>query len=85
MIRALAEALLAFLVPFVVFGLVLAATGRNPLKRDAWTERSLLLVIAGLACVILGFVVTGFLAERATGAYVPAHMENGHLVPGRFQ
>jgi multisubunit Na+/H+ antiporter MnhB subunit len=85
MIRALAEAILVFLIPFVLFGLVLVASGRNPLQRDAWTQRALVLVAAGLGCVIAGFVISGFLAERPTGTYEPAHMENGQLVPGRFR
>jgi hypothetical protein len=85
MIRAIAEAILVFLVPFVLFGIVLALTGRNPLQRDLWTERRLILAALGLGCVILVFVVGGILGDRPTGAYVPAHMEDGRLVPGRFR
>ena len=30
-------------------------------------------------------VYTGWTAERSTGTYVPAHMENGRFVPGGFK
>jgi hypothetical protein len=30
-------------------------------------------------------VAAGLLADRQTGAFVPTHMENGRVVPGRFQ
>jgi hypothetical protein len=29
--------------------------------------------------------VFGFTAERSTGIYEPAHMEDGRLVPGRVR
>ena len=85
MIRVLIEGFLTFLIPFVLFGIVLVIARRNPFRREAWAERVLVLAIAGIACVIAGLVLTGILAERATGIYEPAHMENGQLVPGRFR
>jgi hypothetical protein len=84
MIRAVLEEALLFLAPFVVFGLILVAMRRNPFRIESWSKRAMALTIAGLLCAILGLVVVGVLADRPTGVFEPAHMENGRLVPGRF-
>jgi hypothetical protein len=85
-IRIVLQELAIFLVPFVLFALVLVIGRKNPFRLEAWTERLFQLAVAGLLCVILGFVITGIFAERSTGSiYEPAHMENGRLVPGRFR
>lgn len=86
MIRIAVQELLIFFVPFALFALVLVIGRRNPFELAAWSERVFQLALAGVVCVILGFVITGFLAERSTGQiYEPAHLENGRLVPGRFR
>lgn len=85
MIRAVVEEVLLFLVPFAVFAAILIATRRNPFRLESWSKRGFSLTITGLLCAILGLVVFGFLKERATGVYEPAHMENGRLVPGRVR
>jgi multisubunit Na+/H+ antiporter MnhB subunit len=85
MIRAILEEVLLFLVPFVVFGAILAAMRRNPFRLESWSKRGLALTIAGLLVAIAGLILFGFTAERSTGIYEPAHMENGRLVPGRVR
>jgi len=80
----LGEALLFFL-PFALFALYLLARRRHPLRWASWSEQSITLVLAGLICVILAFVVTGLTADRPTGAFEPTHLENGRVVPGRFK
>jgi multisubunit Na+/H+ antiporter MnhB subunit len=85
MIRAVIEEVLLFLVPFVAFGLILVAMRRNPLRLESWSKQGLALTIAGLLVAIAGLVVFGFTAERSTGIYEPAHMEDGRLVPGRVR
>jgi multisubunit Na+/H+ antiporter MnhB subunit len=85
MIRAILEEVLLFLVPFVVFGAILVAMRRNPFRLEAWSKRGLALTIAGLLVAIAGLILFGFTAERSTGIYEPAHMENGRLVPGRVR
>jgi hypothetical protein len=86
MIRALVESFALFLVPFVVFVVYLLIRRRDPVAVDTWTGgRIASLSIAGLALAVLGIVVFGLFEERPLGAYVPAHVENGRLVPGRFQ
>jgi hypothetical protein len=82
MTRFIDDALL-FLLPFAVFSLYLLARRRNPLLWASWNKEVSWLVIAGLACVILSLLATFAVSER--GAFVPAHLENGRLVPGQFR
>lgn len=85
MTRAVFEALVLFLSPFLLFGIYLYLRRRNPLTREAWDGHVPWLVLAGLIVAILGLVIGGLTAQRHSGAYVPAHIEDGRLVPGRFQ
>jgi hypothetical protein len=52
---------------------------------EFWSERAIILAITGLACVIVSLVAGALLADRPTGPFVPAHEENGRIVPGRFK
>ena len=85
MIRAVIEELLLFLLPFGAFALWLMARRRSPLARAHWDGNVSWLVIAGLGLAIVGLLATALLTPRHMGAYVPAHMENGKLVPGRVE
>jgi Family of unknown function (DUF6111) len=73
-----------FLIPFVVYALFLFATRSGLLLQTSWPVP----VIARLALGSLMLVVISFilLARFSGGApdstYVPAHIENGKLVPG---
>jgi len=83
--RAFLQGLVLFLLPFVLFGLYLVARRRNALAWSSWSDQSLWLAIAGLVLVIASLVVTGLTADGQTGAFVPTHIEDGRVVPGRFQ
>ncbi|HEX5867761.1 MAG TPA: DUF6111 family protein [Beijerinckiaceae bacterium] len=85
MIRTVFGEVLLFFVPFVLFALFLLLRRRNPLHMTAWNDSTAWLAIAGLVCVILGFLYTGLTAERSTGAFEPPHLENGRVVPGQFR
>lgn len=85
MIRTLPRLLAFFLVPFVLFLIYLLLRRENPMVVDRWTRVLIQLVGAGLAFVILGLVITGLTAPRYEGGYLPAHVENGRIVPGRMQ
>lgn len=85
MIRALSGEGLLFFLPFALFALYLVLSRRNPLKVAAWSEATVWLVIAGLACAVGALLFTALTAERQTKAFEPPHMENGQLVPGRFR
>ena len=86
MIRALPRLLVFFLLPFLLYVVWLAARWENPMAVDRWTRKVLgPLALAGLACVILGLVLTGLAAPRYEGGYLPAHVEDGRIVPGRMK
>ena len=59
MARGFADALGLFLLPFVVYGIVVLLQSR--------------------------FRLLGLAAPRRSGAYVPAHVENGQLVHGEIR
>jgi magnesium-transporting ATPase (P-type) len=85
MTRAVIQQLLLFLLPFVGFGFYLIVRRRNPLIWSSWSSQSVWLIIAGLGIVVISLIFTGVTAERQTGGFVPTHIENGRVVPGRFQ
>ncbi|MBY6239654.1 DUF6111 family protein [Methylosinus sp. Sm6] len=84
--RVILQPLLLFVTPFVLYALYLLARRRFPFVAELWT-RSVVstLTIAGLAAAVAGFIALGVLTTRNQGAYVPAHIEDGRLAPGRFQ
>ena len=85
MIRAVFGEALLFFLPFALFALFLILNRRNPLRLAAWSESTVWLVIAGLACVVAALVFTGITSDRETGGFQPPHMEDGRLVPGQFR
>ena len=86
MIRAVAESVAFFFLPFLLFALYLVARRRNPSAVDAWTGGVVgALSLVGLALAALGILAFGLFEERPRGAWTPAHIEDGKLVPGRFQ
>ena len=87
MARALFETLGLFLAPFALFAVYLALRAQFPLAVEHWTRGRLSwLTLAGLAAAALGLVaLVGCSRRAARAAYIPAHIENGVLVPGRFE
>jgi hypothetical protein len=85
MTRALFGETLLFFLPFVAFALYLVIRQRNPFLWAAWSDKTAWLTILGLACAVLALLFTGLTAERQTGAFRPAHEENGRVVPGQFK
>ena len=85
MTRAIVEELLLFFVPFVLFALWLAVRRRKPFAWVHWDGNVSWLVISGLVVALGWIVYTGLTAKRGTGAYVPAHMENGVFVPAQIK
>jgi hypothetical protein len=76
-----------FLAPFVLYALFLWATREGFLHPDQWRPQ----VLAALSLVAVVLTAAGFvLIAEYTGApahstYVPAHLENGQLVPGTMK
>ncbi len=42
-------------------------------------------IVAALAVSVIGLLALGLFAERHQGAYRPARIENGRLIPGELQ
>ena len=83
--RVLIEPALLFATPFVLYALFHALQRRWPFVVELWSPGVVsTLAIAGLVVAIGGVLVLG-LSTREQGAYVPAHIENGRLAPGRFE
>ena len=86
MARDLLDALGLFATPFVVYALVLALRRQYPFVAASWSRGSLAaLTVAGLALVVVGLVAVALSTDRYRGAYVPAHIESGRLVPGHME
>ncbi len=84
--RAFAEPAALFLAPFVLYFVYLLALRRHPLHPTHWPgEARFGLTIAGLVVAVAGMLFFGLTADREQGGYTPAHVENGRVVPGRFQ
>ncbi len=86
MIRPVLTELALFVVPFALYALFLWATKRGGvLERVNWPLSHVLwLLIAAFLLVIGSFIVLshwGGAPPRST--YIPAHLEDGKLVPGR--
>lgn len=86
MTRAVLEPLALFLAPFAAYMAYLAFRARYPLQVEHWTSvRISLLTLAGLVAAIAGLLAINLYSPRGQGTYIPAHVENGVLVPGRFE
>jgi hypothetical protein len=86
MAREILEPLALFLSPFAVYAVYLVLRARYPLEFEHWSpSRVSIMTLVGLAAAILGLVAMNLFAPRGHGVYVPAHVENGVLVPGRIE
>jgi hypothetical protein len=85
MIRPVLTEVALFLAPFVVYAIFLVATRAGVLHPDSWSlPRLAWLAIAALVLMIGSFLVLAqFGGEPPGSTYVPAHMEDGHFVPGQ--
>ena len=73
-----------FLIPFAVYALFLLATRSGLLLQSSWPMRIVgRLVIGSLLLVVIGFVLLAqFCGGSPNSTYIPAHIENGKLIPG---
>lgn len=84
--RVALEPALLFLSPFIVYAAVQFLRRNSPFTIESWDGATVsTLTLVGLATAIVGVLFFGVAAQRHTGAYVPAHVENGKLVPGRLE
>jgi len=84
MIRPILTEIALFLTPFAIYTAFLVATRNGILQPSAWTMPRLAgLLIAALILVVGSFLLLAQFSGAPPGsAYVPAHIENGKLVPG---
>ncbi|WP_407117390.1 DUF6111 family protein [Bradyrhizobium sp. LMG 9283] len=84
MIRTVLTEIGIFLIPFAVYALFLAATRSGLFARSSWPVAIVArLVLVALALVIAGLIgLAHFSGAPPDSTYVPAHIENGKLVPG---
>jgi hypothetical protein len=84
MIRPVLTELAIFLIPFVAYALFLIATRSGVLASSSWPMHLVAkLVLGSLLLVIISFVLLAhFSGAPPDSTYVPAHIENGRLVPG---
>jgi heme/copper-type cytochrome/quinol oxidase subunit 3 len=85
MIRPVLTEVALFLAPFAVYAIFLVATRAGVVDPKSWTLRRLgWLLIAALLLMIGSFVVLAQWGGAPPGStYVPAHFEDGKLVPGQ--
>ncbi len=87
MIRPFATELVLFLAPFAVYAIFLWATQAGVLHPESWPlARLAWLTIAALVLMAGSFIVLAqWGGEPKNSTYVPAHIENGKLVPGTMK
>jgi hypothetical protein len=87
MIRMGLIELLLFLAPFALYAAFLFATRSGTFDPKSWPARHVLvLAVLALALVLASFVYLAHFSGAPVGsAYVPAHLENGRLVPGTYK
>ena len=87
MIRPVLTELVLFLLPFALYAVYLLATEAELLHPESWSIPTLVSLTIVALVLVFGsfFVLAQWGGEPAGSHYVPAHMENGKLVPGTTQ
>lgn len=86
MLRTFAIEIGLFLTPFALYGLLLLVTRGAVVPQAVPTRTMIGLTVAALALVVAGLMLFNDGRHSQPGQrYVPAHMENGVFVPGRFE
>jgi hypothetical protein len=86
MARYIALDFVFFLLPFVIYAVWLIFTRGSMLNMPDWEVRTVAyLSIAGAAVLLVAvFAFTSFNQAPPEGVYVPAHIEDGKVVPGHI-
>ena len=84
MIRPLLIEIGIFLIPFAVYAAFLVASRSGVMARESWPLRVVgWLAVAAFLLVVASLVLLAhFSGAPPNSTYVPAHIENGKLVPG---
>lgn len=86
MLRFLSFDAVFFLLPFIAYGLWLLATRRRIGGVSEWEVRTVatLCLIGAVLMIASILLFIHFDREPPGGTYVPAHMENGKIIPGHI-
>jgi len=84
MIRPVLTEIGIFLIPFAVYALFLIATRSGVFAKSSWPRPLVAkLVLGALLLVVISFALLAhFSGAPPNSTYIPAHIENGKLVPG---
>ena len=84
MIRQALTEIGIFLIPFAVYALFLIATRSGLLVRSSWPVVIVgRLLLGSLLLVVVSLILLAqFSGAPPNSTYVPAHIENGKLIPG---
>jgi uncharacterized protein DUF6111 len=84
MIRPALTEIGIFLIPFAVYALFLVATRSGLLVTSSWPVQVIgRLLLGSLLLVMVSLVLLAqFSGAPPDSTYIPAHIENGRLVPG---
>jgi hypothetical protein len=84
MIRPVLTEVGIFLIPFAVYALFLVATRSGVFAQASWPAHLIAkLSLGSLLLVVVSFILLAhFSGAPPNSTYVPAHIENGKLVPG---
>jgi hypothetical protein len=84
MIRPVLTELAIFLIPFAAYAVFLIATRSGVLVSSSWPMHLVAkLVLGSLLLVIISFVLLAhFSGAPPDSTYIPAHIEDGRLIPG---
>ena len=87
MIRPALTEIGIFLIPFAVYALFLVATRAAILAPASWPVQLVARLVLG-SLVLVGaslILLAQFSGSPPNSTYIPAHIENGKLVPGAEQ
>jgi hypothetical protein len=84
MIRPVLTELAIFLIPFAAYAIFLMATRAGVFASSSWPVHLVAkLVLGSLLLVIISFVLLAhFSGAPPDSTYIPAHIEDGRLIPG---
>ena len=84
MIRPALSEVGIFLIPFAIYAVFLIATRSGLMAQSSWPLHVIAkLVLGSLILVVISFILLArFSGAAPNSTYVPAHIENGKLVPG---
>ena len=84
MIRPFFTEIGIFLIPFAVYAAFLIASRNGVTLKSSWPVRIVVrLAIVALLLVVLSLILLAqYSGAPPNATYIPAHIENGRLVPG---